>query len=122
MPGHLGRQRFLKTGNDQPGKGGRNHQQGQPGNPMFEQIQGRRPEIGLVAGRHTGHDLHVLCGLVLHNVHGIVEGYDPHHPVVHIDHGNRQQIVFPHDPGDFFLIRVDVFLGGSAGMWIQFHH
>ena len=86
---------------------------------MLEKVQRRRSQICLIAWRHTGHDFHILGGLILHDVHGVIEGDDSYHPVVSIHNRNGQQIIFTHHPGDFFLVCMSCYRDQIAS---AFHH
>ena len=77
---------------------------------MPEQVKGSALEVGLLRGRHSRHDFHILGGLFFHDVHGIVEGHDAHHPVLAVHHGQGQEVVLAEHPGHFLLIG----LGGDA--------
>ena len=77
---------------------------------MLVQIEGRAFQVALFRRGHSGHDLHVLGGLFFHNVHGVVEGDDTHHPVFGIHNGQSQEVVFGEHFGDLFL----VVLGGDG--------
>ena len=109
-------QGILKRGNDHPRKGSGDHQKHQPRDPVLEQVEGRTLEVGLFRRGHSGHDFHVLGGRVLHDVHGVVEGDDTHHPVLPVHHGQGYEVIFGKGRRHFFLIGL-----GSDRDQVRFH-
>ena len=77
---------------------------------MLEQIHRGALQITLFRRGHSGHDFHVLGGLFFHNVHGVVEGDDAHHPVLPVHHRQGQEAVLVEHDGDLFLVG----LGGDV--------
>ena len=109
-------QGILKRGNDHPRKGSGDHQKHQPRDPVLEQVEGRTLEVGLFRRGHSGHDLHVLSSRVLHDVHGVVEGDDTHHPVLPVHHGQGDEVIFGKGRRHFLLIGL-----GSDRDQVRFH-
>ena len=68
----------------------------------------RRPEDATAGGvdliRDTGHEEHVLEGLVLDDVHHVVDRHDAEQPASFIDHRHGEHVVARHDPGHLFLV------------------
>ena len=71
---------------------------------MLVQIKGSALQVALFGRGHSGHDFHILGGLFFHNVHGVVEGDDAHHPAFRIHHRQSQEIVLGEHLGDLFLV------------------
>ena len=71
---------------------------------MLVQIKGGALQVALFGRGHSGHDFHILGGLFFHNVHGVVEGDDAHHPAFRIHHRQGQEIVLGEHLGDLFLV------------------
>ena len=54
--------------------------------------------------QHSGHLFHVLRGLVFHDVHGVVEGYDADQPVLRVHDRQSEEVVLAEHLGDLLFI------------------
>ena len=113
-------------GGDHAGKGGRQHQDHQPGDALFGvgPHAGAKVGGGLVVGEDGRHFLHIFGGFFGQDVDGVVDGDDAHeHPFVVQDrHGG--EVVALHLTGDELLVvgdphRDDVFVHDLGDGGIQ---
>ena len=88
-----GAEGVLKAGDDLAGKGGGDHQQQQPRNTGFEGVKGTGAEVGLVRRQHSRHLFHILRGLFLQNVDGVIDGDDTHQAIFCVHHGEGQKVI-----------------------------
>ena len=54
--------------------------------------------------QHSGHLFHILRRLVLHDVHGVVEGDDTDEAALGVDDRQREKIVFREHLRDLLLV------------------
>ena len=101
---------------DHAGKGGRQHQDQQPRHTGFPRVEYTGAEIGLVGGQHSGHLLEVLGGLLLDNVHSVVDGDDTHQPLLQIHNGHGEEVVLAQRLSHVLLI-----VGGLGPHHVRIH-
>ena len=107
--GGAGGQLIFKRRQNNGGKGGADHQDGQPRDAAFPGLKDAGLEIGPFGGDDGGHLFHVLRGLVLHDVHHVVHGDQADQPVLLIHHRHGQQVVAVEQVGHVLLV-----VGGDA--------
>ena len=89
---------------DQPRKGGRQHQDHQPRQTGFPGGNGGGLQVGLVRWEHSRHLFEVLRGRLFDNIHCIVHGDNTDEPVFLVHHWHCEVVVLAHGLGHIFLV------------------
>ena len=103
------RERVFKARDDKAGQRRGHHEQQQPRDAVFPDLDRRGAHVRVLGREHSRHLFHVLGRLVLHDVHRVVEGDDADQPVLGVHDRQGKEVVFGEHLRDLLLIveRVD---------------